>query len=462
MVHGAAPAANDTGFPHRYPTFRGPGSAVRQETGAAPLQNEEDGMGRYAAVRFDSACQNGMNKGLWTVEHLDNAQALAVSAVPEGDRYPGVGKMFLLWTAIGALTVARSQLPGSYRLGHENLANLLACTSWYFPWAVLSPLVFRLERRLPLGALGWPRRVGLLAAISVPFCVAASLLMMVLYVAVRYALGEPGPFFGGLRFWLWAFPSAEGLFWCSVGGGYFFRTLFQLHEQEQRAARLALERSRLEASLNQAQLDALRSRLNPHFLFNSLQNISVLTKQDPQTASRMLTVLGDLLRAVLRRDSEPEITVAEELDLTRSYVSLEQMRFGDRLRVTFEIADDAHQALAPSFLMQPLIENAIIHGLRGVRKTGVIVVRVSPEDGKLVITIVDNGIGPPSDSTGMKLGVGLGATCERLTKMYAERQSFSIRKPAEGGAEVRIEIPLRYARSVNDAWRHEEIPAAHR
>ena len=217
-------------------------------------------------------------------------------------------------------------------------------------------------------------------------------------------------------FWFAAFPSAQGMFWVSVGGGYFVRTLFQLHQQEQRATRLALEKSQLETSLNQAQLEALRARLNPHFLFNSLQNISVLTKQDPHTASRMLTVLGDLLRAVLRNDSQPETSLSEEIDLTRSYVALEQMRFGDRLQVTFDIADGVQQALVPSFLMQPLLENAIIHGLRGVRKTGIIEVRAAEEDDRLAITVTDNGIGPPADASQMKIGVGLGSTCERLSQ----------------------------------------------
>ena len=393
----------------------------------------------------------------------DKSDVVGVTSAAEGDRYPGVGRMFLIWTAIGLLTVARSQ---TFRTASEtgpwSFAVLVACTSWYFPWAVLTPLVFRLEQRFPLGALGWPRRVALLAAISVPFCLTASPVMMALDAAIRYAFGAPAWFSGSPRFWFGAFPAAEGLFWCSVAGGYFFRTLFQLHEQEHRASRLALEKSRLEASLNQAQLDALRARLNPHFLFNSLQNISVLTKQDPQTASRMLTVLGDLLRAVLRRDSQPECTLGEEIELTRSYVALEQMRFGDRLRVTFEIDGDTQQAMVPCFLMQPLIENAIIHGLRGIRKTGMIAVRALKKEGQLVITIADNGSGPPADSNRMKIGVGLGSTCERLARTYGEQHQFSIRKPPEGGTEVRISIPIRFTDSVADACLHEEIPAIDR
>jgi signal transduction histidine kinase len=361
------------------------------------------------------------------------------------------------------LTIARSQLMFTpSRAGQEAFDVLLSGVSWYLPWALLTPVVFRLEERFPLGGPGWQRHVAALAGFSVPFCAAASAVMMGLGSVIRLALGAPAWFPRALRFWLGAFPSAEGLFWCSVAGGYFFRTLFQLHEQERRATRLALDKSQLEASLNQAQLEALRARLNPHFLFNSLQNISVLTRQDPETASRMLTVLGDLLRAVLRSDFQPESTLRDEIDLTRSYVALEQMRFGERLCVTFEIADEAQQAMVPCFLMQPLIENAIVHGLRGVRKTGIIGVRAVPEDGQLVITVTDNGIGLPADANGMKLGVGLGSTCERLSRMYPERQSFSLRKLPEGGAEVRIAIPLRFENSVDHAGHKHEIPFAHR
>jgi sensor histidine kinase YesM len=263
-------------------------------------------------------------------------------------------------------------------------------------------------------------------------------------------------------FWFSHFPVAQICFWSSVAGGYVIRTVFQLQQQEQRASRLALEKSELEASLNQAQLEALRARLNPHFLFNSLQNISVLTKQDPQTASRMLTVLGDLLRAVLRTDSQPEIPLSEEIDLTRSYVALEQMRFGDRLRVTFDIADGVQQALVPSFLMQPLLENAIIHGLRGVRKTGIIAVRATEEENGVAITVTDNGIGPPAEASQMKIGVGLGSTCERLARMYPGRHAFSIRQPQQGGTEIRITLPLQFVNSARDGPANEEIPATNR
>lgn len=261
------------------------------------------------------------------------------------------------------------------------------------------------------------------------------------------------------RLWLGHFPMAEILYWCSVAGGYFVRSQFHLRVQEQRAARFELEKSQLEAGLKQAQLDVLRARLNPHFLFNSLQNISVMTRQDPQTASRMLARLGDLLRAVLRQDSEPECALHEEIELTRAYTTLEQMRFSDRLDVRFAIAPEVQQAMVPCFLLQPLVENAIIHGLRGAGRSGIIAISAARAGDDLIMTITDNGIGAPEAAlTGKKTGVGLGSTLERLATMYPDRQTFSMRRPAEGGTEVRIAIPLRFP-THEPRSTHDEEPA---
>ena len=311
----------------------------------------------------------GTTTEMQLVDGPSNSPAGSTTDLMKGIRYPGIGKMFLVWSVIGVLTAARSQLPFGHPVGGRSfLPELVGCTFCYYPWGLLTPLVFRIEGKFPLGVPRWPRNLAILAAISIPISLLASPVMMGAFLAVQYVLGAALLFRPGYRFLISEFPLSEALFACSVAAGYFIRTLFQLHQQEQHAARLAVEKSQLEASLNQAQLDALRARLNPHFLFNSLQNISVLTKQDPEAASRMLTVLGDLLRAVLRRDSQPESTLQEEIALTRSYVALEQMRFGDRLQVTFDIANEVRMALVPCFLMQPLLENAIVHGLKGVQK----------------------------------------------------------------------------------------------
>jgi len=374
-------------------------------------------------------------------------------------RYPGYGALFLIWTAVGAVTSARHYFEPSSRPQPLELAGFLACIAYLYPWIAVSPFVFRLEGRFPLGTGRWGRNLAVLAAASIPVCLVVSPVMMGVVYVVLYAFGAPIRTPRSLLSVFRFFPVAEAMFWSSVAGGYVLRTRFELREQERRAARLALEKSQLEAGLNQAQLEVLRARLNPHFLFNSLQNISVMTGEQPQTASRMLAQLGDLLRAVLRQDSQPESTLEDEIALTRSYVTLEQLRFGDRLRVSFEVAPETREALVPCFILQPLIENAVVHGLRGVRKKGIITVSAATDADELVLTVTDNGIGlPAQDAAEMRIGVGLGSTCERLARMYPDRHTFSMRRPEAGGAEVRITIPLRFAADEDRPY-HDEQPA---
>jgi two-component system LytT family sensor kinase len=238
------------------------------------------------------------------------------------------------------------------------------------------------------------------------------------------------------------------LYSVAVGAAYLIRNAITLRAKEQLAAKLALEKSELENSLRQAQLETLRMRLNPHFLFNCLQNISTLSREAPETASKMLTRLGDLLRVALRRDSEEESTLQAELALTQAYVSLEKMRFAERLSVLLNIAPDTEMALVPSFVLQPFVENAIKHGLLGEEKTGVIWIRSSREGDQLTLSVSDNGIGISEEKLDQSpKGIGLDATCERLTRMYAGNHRFSISRLPEGGTEVRIAIPLRFKES---------------
>jgi sensor histidine kinase YesM len=196
-------------------------------------------------------------------------------------------------------------------------------------------------------------------------------------------------------------------------------------------------------------------RLNPHFLFNCLQNISALAAQDAKAACRMMVQLGDLLRVALRSDYKDEIALTEEVALTRAYVSIEQVRFGNRLSVLFDIAPETERVLVPNLLLQPLVENAIKHGIGGRDKAGVIWVQSalggSDQSSELVLTIRDNGVGlPVRDAGELQLGVGLGATKERLMRMY-DRQSLEIQPLPEGGTEVRIVLPAHASARAADA-----------
>jgi hypothetical protein len=367
----------------------------------------------------------------------------AVGGVEDRVAYPGIGAVFLGWTVVAILASARY----IFHPARNETMGFTASLAWvacFSPWTFLTPLVFRLEGRFPLGAPGWGKNFWRLALVGVPLCFVASLLMWFAASAGWSALGRATRFSPNVWGLLRELPVAAACFWASVAVGYFFRTMHQLRVKERQAARLALEKSHLEAGLNQAQLEVLRAKLNPHFLFNSLQNISVLTGQDPQTASRMLTRLGELLRAVLRRDSTPESTLREEVELTGAYVALEQLRFGDRLRVDFQIAPDVQSALVPCFVLQPLIENAIVHGLRGVKKHGLVVVSAARRDSMLVLTVRDNGTGLKTPPDEVKVGVGLGSTRERLERMYPGRHAFSIGGGDGGGTEVRMAVPLRF------------------
>jgi signal transduction histidine kinase len=386
--------------------------------------------------------------------------AVGVPGEPRAARYPtAFAVSSAAWLVVGTLAYARHyvQVPGRV-LDASVLPEYVAHLTCYLPWTLLTPVVFAIERRFPLGRAGSLRSLAVLALASLPLSTAASALTLVLGLGVKalFALPVhlPDP--------LWAPPELLGhgfLYWASAGGSFLLRVLVDAREGERRTARLLLEKSRLETSLRQAELDALRSRLDPHFLFNSLQNISVLTKHDPETGSRMLTRLGDVLRVSLRRDARPETTLADEIALTRAYLAIEQMRFGDRLSSEVFLEPGTEGALVPTFLLQPLVENAIRHGLEPGHAEGRIVVRSRLEPGELVLTVTDDGAGPPAEPLSERaMGIGLGATCERLALMYPDRHSFAMSRAAGGGTEVRIALPLR--RETADAKASDAAAAA--
>jgi two-component system, LytTR family, sensor kinase len=366
----------------------------------------------------------------------------------------------LVLSLIGFLAYARHYLQDQSSFPPlKMLFEFLVCLTCFYPWVAFAPMVFRLERTYPVGVARWQGNLACLAAIGLPFSYTTALVAQTLYGLVEVLFHEavtlPNPW--------WKVPLREVavqlvLYWTAVGGAYVIRNLIQLREREQQAARLALEKSQLEASLRQAELEALRSRLNPHFLFNCLQNISVLTNEDPTAAGRMLTRLGLLLRTALRQNEGPETTLAFEIDLTKNYAAIENIRFGEHLTVLYDIAPQTEAALVPTFLLQPLIENAILHGLEGIR-AGVISIRSAVEFGNLVIAVTDNGIGFQSKGVAeIKFGVGLASTFERLQKMYPDRHSFSIRPLPEGGTEVRICLPLHFENSHTEPVGDEQTP----
>jgi two-component system, LytTR family, sensor kinase len=210
-------------------------------------------------------------------------------------------------------------------------------------------------------------------------------------------------------------------------------------ESEQRA----LDTAQLETRLMEAQLQALQRQLHPHFLFNTLNTIAGLIRSDVEAADRMIDHLGDLLRMTLHTSSTQEVALTEELEVLRKYLAIEQTRFGSRLKVSLHIQSETLDAKVPNLLLQPLVENAIRHGIAPNARPGWIAIHASRTGDKLTIEIRDSGNGlPPERLMALNRGVGLDNTRARLERLYRSEYRFAFAN-VPGGFSVTVSIPFR-------------------
>ncbi|MDB4951431.1 MAG: histidine kinase internal region [Gemmatimonadetes bacterium] len=214
-----------------------------------------------------------------------------------------------------------------------------------------------------------------------------------------------------------------------------------------RARQRELAASRLEAGMVRAQLQALKMQLHPHFLFNALNAVSTLMHRDVEAADRVVARLSELLRATLESGDEQEVPLAAEVSFLRAYLEIEQVRFGERLRVEVRVDPEALQARVPHLVLQPLVENAIRHGIAPRVGPGSVQVRADRVGGRLVMRVADDGLGldagAGADSAGV--GVGLANTRARLEHLYGRDFRLELADRAGGGTEVTVEIPFRPA-----------------
>jgi signal transduction histidine kinase len=231
------------------------------------------------------------------------------------------------------------------------------------------------------------------------------------------------------------FPIQTIIFVCIVGGVHAVDALRAAHLRHIRSAQL-------ESHLAHAQLRNLRLQLQPHFLFNTLNTISSTMYQNPAAADEMIQQLSDLLRASLHTAQRDEVPLAVELDVLDRYLAIMRARFGSRLLITTTIDERAREALVPSMILQPLVENAIRHGNATVTGTGQVEVRASRNGDSLVLEVEDDGPGLP-DGVEPRTGVGLTATSERLTLLYGDAHRFEAGRGAAGGFLVRAAFPFR-------------------
>ena len=222
-------------------------------------------------------------------------------------------------------------------------------------------------------------------------------------------------------------------YWVIVGVSLAFDYARKFRERELRAAEL-------EKRLTEARLQALQMQLNPHFLFNTLHAISSLMHRDVEAAERMLVQLSDLLRRALESTDTQEVPLREELDFLSRYAEIEQARFGERLKIEMNIAPDALDALVPNLVLQPLLENAIRHGIEPHARAGRVQVIAKRDGESLHLEVRDNGGGIVNGKVAE--GVGLSNTRARLKQLYFERHDFELGNIGNGGVSVRIRLPF--------------------
>jgi LytS/YehU family sensor histidine kinase len=225
------------------------------------------------------------------------------------------------------------------------------------------------------------------------------------------------------------------IYWVIILIKYVFEYHRRYREGELKASQLA-------AQLAQAELRALKMQLNPHFLFNTLNSISALMTRDQQGAEKMIARLGDFLRLTLESKGTQEVTLKEELEFLKCYLQIERIRFQDRLQVNIEVEPEALGARLPNLILQPLVENAIIHGIAPRRQPGCIDVRARRLNGHLLVQVIDNGPGIPRQRNLLREGVGLGNIQARLEQLYGFRHRVDLENVPTGGLAVTLEIPF--------------------
>jgi LytS/YehU family sensor histidine kinase len=224
----------------------------------------------------------------------------------------------------------------------------------------------------------------------------------------------------------------------------------RLHTELRRAHDAELRASRLEAQLIQARLEALRAQLNPHFLFNALNTIAMLVRRQANAeALRGIVGLSQLLRQVLDRRAAPEVSLGEELALVEHFLAIEQLRYPDRIQVRIRLDRGVLEAQVPNLLLQPLVENAVRHGIGRRRGAGVVEIVARRRRDALTLEVRDDGPGLPEGWRPEEdYGVGLANTRERLERLYGPHHRFELRNDTRGGAQAVVRIPFHTARAA--------------
>jgi sensor histidine kinase YesM len=315
-----------------------------------------------------------------------------------------------------------------------------ASSQFIYPylWAFGTILIFWLAERYPLDRQKMPRNLFMHLLWATFLVVALNGLFHVLYYLVLGSASRP----------YMVSETVQTIIYNSTEAYGYYALILLLHQgfrYYQRFREGELRASQLEAQLSQAQLQALKMQLHPHFLFNTLHSISALVHKDPECADRMIARLGDFLRLTLENSGAQEVSLQKELEFLRCYLEIERVRFQDRLTTHMEIESQALDTPVPNLILQPIVENALRHGIAPRSTPGRIEISAKRKNGLLRIEVQDNGPGITAISKPngrFREGLGLTNTRARLRQLYGAQHSFELTDAPGGGLLVRLEIPF--------------------
>ena len=312
---------------------------------------------------------------------------------------------------------------------------LLSQLGMWGTWSLWSMVTWAVGNRVPFERGHLARAFG----VHVPLGVAIVLMQILLQaeLSVAFGLSERRSLESTIVVGVRSYGDVFVVLYCAVVGAQVaFRWYASWQAQRIIAARMGED-------LAQAQLRALQSQLNPHFLFNALNSVVTLIGRDPALAQRTVVRLADLLRATLRTGDAQEVALSQEVELTRRYLDIEQVRFADRLSVQWEIAEHV-DAMVPAFALQPLVENALVHGIARLSGPGTLSISACRQGDEIVLRVCDNGPGPEAPARASHgAGVGLANLRARLERLYGDAASLALQIRRGGGTEVVLRVPFR-------------------
>lgn len=349
--------------------------------------------------------------------------------------------IWLVWTIIGLfftfqlyLATLRGERPIPF-----SYAIFTQLTDVYI-WALVTPLVLWLAHHFPVDRHSWRRNLSLHALFSIITTIfVLSTFSIINYLHFARPAGKAFSFVPLLR--TIAYNSSENLatYWIILLIVHAFSYYNRYRKGEVRA-------SQLEAQLSHSQLQALKMQLQPHFLFNTLHSISALLNKDTEAARKMITRLGDFLRLTLANSGAQEVTLQREMEFLMCYLEIERIRFHDRLTTHVHVDPQALDVRVPNLILQPIVENAIRHGIAPRSTPGEIEIQAKQTNGLLRIEVRDNGPGLFMNRSGenqFQKGLGLANTQSRLEHLYGDAHRFELTNDPDGGLIVTLEIPSR-------------------